>query len=87
MTNPDGVALGNSRVTSENRDGNRDWYETNLKTVEVNVVRANILAVDQPMVLTSSLTGTTRWMTLRGATLSIRPLGTRSSHTLSVDGL
>ncbi len=26
MVNPDGVYLGNSRVTSENRDPNRDWY-------------------------------------------------------------
>jgi uncharacterized repeat protein (TIGR02543 family) len=46
MVNPDGVVLGKSRVTSENRDANRDWHATVFETAEVNVVRASIDAVD-----------------------------------------
>jgi uncharacterized repeat protein (TIGR02543 family) len=44
MVNPDGVYLGKSRVTSENRDANRDWAGS--ESVEINTVRANIDAVD-----------------------------------------
>ncbi len=39
MVNPDGVWLGKSRATSENRDPNRDWNASNLQSEEINVVR------------------------------------------------
>ena len=40
MVNPDGVYLGKSRGTSENRNANRDWV--NNETVEINIVRNHI---------------------------------------------
>jgi len=44
MVNPDGVASGKSRATSENRDPNRDW--DNSQSVEINIVRNNINSID-----------------------------------------
>jgi len=40
MVNPDGVYLGNSRGTSEGRDPNRDWGNT--ESDEINIVRGHI---------------------------------------------
>jgi hypothetical protein len=44
MVNPDGVYLGYTRATSESRDANRDWGNTN--SVEVNVVRNHIDSIN-----------------------------------------
>jgi len=44
MVNPDGIYIGNSRATSEGNDANRDWG--NNDTEEINIVRANIEAMN-----------------------------------------
>jgi hypothetical protein len=44
MVNPDGVYVGNSRATSEGNDPNRDWHPSNTDTVEVNIVRSDIVS-------------------------------------------
>jgi len=44
MVNPDGVYLGKSRGTSENRNANRDWM--NGETVEINLIREHIILID-----------------------------------------
>jgi hypothetical protein len=44
MVNPDGVYLGKSRGTSEDRNANRDWM--NNETVEVNIVRDHIDSIN-----------------------------------------
>jgi hypothetical protein len=44
MVNPDGVYLGKSRDTSEDRNANRDW-KNNL-TVEINIVRDHITSIN-----------------------------------------
>jgi uncharacterized repeat protein (TIGR02543 family) len=44
MVNPDGVYLGKSRGTSENRNANRDWMNT--ETVEINLIREHIILID-----------------------------------------
>jgi uncharacterized repeat protein (TIGR02543 family) len=44
MVNPDGVYLGKSRATSEDRNANRDWK--NNETVEINIVRDHITSIN-----------------------------------------
>ena len=46
MVNPDGVRLGNSRATSEFRDPNRDWNNSNQQSAEVNLVRDHANSVN-----------------------------------------
>jgi murein tripeptide amidase MpaA len=44
MVNPDGVYLGMSRATSEGRNANRDWK--NSESVEINIVRDHINSIN-----------------------------------------
>jgi len=44
IVNPDGVYLGKSRATSEDRDPNRDWK--NDESIEINIVRNHINDTD-----------------------------------------
>ncbi len=46
MVNPDGVWLGYSRGTSELRDPNRDWYDSNKESLEINNVRAHMNSIN-----------------------------------------
>jgi hypothetical protein len=43
MVNPDGVYLGNTRATSELRDPNRDWHPDNHESIEIDIVRADVI--------------------------------------------
>jgi len=47
MVNPDGVYLGKSRGTSEDRNANRDWM--NSETVEINIVRNHINSINNSL--------------------------------------
>jgi len=46
MLNPDGVFLGSSRANAQGNDPNRDWHQNNHDSVEIDIVRAHVNAID-----------------------------------------